>query len=242
MINSNLSVVIMAAGKGTRLNSELPKVLHEINGKASLFHVIDLAKNFSNEIIAIVGYKKEEVISSVSKHYPTVLFAIQEPQLGTAHAVQCASPKVSNEYMLILSGDVPALSIDTVQKLVNETVLNGFEVGFIAAKVKEPAEYGRVILDEKKQAIKVIEAINCSENERKIDLINSGVYIIKKDFFDKSSKEIKKDGIKGEFYLPDVISLGYQQSKSTLIITENEIEVLGFNTKEQLEMLNSKLV
>ncbi len=239
MKNSDLSVVIMAAGKGTRLNSELPKVLHEINGKPSLFHVIDLAKTFSDEVITIVGYKKDDLISSVSKNYSDVIFAIQEPQLGTAHAIQCAFPKVTKRYMLILSGDVPALSQKTVQKLVKNSISNNFDVGFIAAKVKEPAEYGRVILDENGKAIKVIEAVHCSENEKKIDLINSGVYVVKTDFFEQSSKKIKKDTIKGEFYLPDIVSFAYNQGESVVIVTDNEIEVLGFNTKEQLDVLNS---
>ncbi len=233
----NISTIILAAGKGTRLKSDLPKVLHKIKDKPSLFHIIDLAKKVSDEIITVIGYKREVVQKEVELNYKNIIFAIQEPQNGTAHAVSVAIPYITKEYVLILSGDVPMLRYETLQKLIDSA--ENFDVSFIAAYIDNPSGYGRVILDDKNTPIKIVEDLNCDEIQKNIKLINSGIYLFNKSFLTENLFKVKSDNKKGEFYLPDLIAEGYKNNSSFVCILEKSSEILGFNTTEQLELLNN---
>jgi len=235
------SVMILAAGKGTRLKSERPKVLHLIKNKPSLFHVIDLAQEVSNDIIAIVGYKHEEVQSEVKSAYKKVKFALQVPQNGTADAVQKGIPSLSNDSdaVIVLSGDAPALTIKSLNLLIEEFKKNKQNASFIAAKIDDPARYGRVVLNDSGKVEKIVEFIDANEEEKKVKLINSGVYVFNIDFLKDAILKVKKNDNSGEFFLPDLIEIASKENKSGVVVIDTPNEVLGFNTKEQLEILNS---
>jgi len=235
-----ISTLILAAGKGTRLKSDKPKVLHVIKGKPSVFHVIDLAQKVSTDVIAIVGYKHEEVESEIREEYKDVKFALQIPQNGTADAVQKGLPFLNSdsESVVVLSGDAPALTFKSLKLLVDEFTKNSQDASFIAAKISDPAKYGRVLVDENNKVTKIVEFIDATEEEKKVKLINSGVYIFKTDFLKESISKVKKNSNSGELFLPDLIEMASKNDKSGLVIIDTPNEVLGFNTKEQLELLN----
>ncbi len=235
-----LSTIILAAGKGTRLKSDRPKVLHIVKEKPSVFHVIDLAKKVSSEVVAIVGYKYQEVQTEIEKSYDDVKFAVQIPQNGTADAVLKGIPFLNNnaKAVIVLSGDAPALTYDSLKLLIDEFNNNNREVSFIAAVVPEPAKYGRVILKNDKVQ-KVVEFIDATDEEKEINLVNSGVYIFDINFLKNTINKVEKNNNNGEFFLPDLIEIAAGNDKAGVAVIKNYTEILGFNTKEQLQLLNS---
>ena len=235
-----LSTIILAAGKGTRLKSDRPKVLHVIKGKPSVFHVIDLAKKVSSEVIAIIGYKYQEVQTEIENSYNDIKFALQIPQNGTADAVLKGIPFLNDniDAVIVLSGDAPALTYDSLKLLIAEFQNNNRLVSFIAAEIPEPAKYGRVIL-ENNEVKKVVEFIDATDEEKEINLVNSGVYIFDVDFLKNTITKVQKNDNNGEFFLPELIEIAAKENKAGVAIIKNYNEILGFNTKEQLELLNS---
>jgi len=235
-----LTTLILAAGKGTRLKSDKPKVLHEIKGKPSLYHVIDLAKKVSDEVIVIVGYQHELVEEVVRKNYPNVKFALQIPQNGTAHAVEISIPQITKDNdVVVLSGDVPNLKEESLKNMIDSFYNNKKKTSFIAAEVDDPAKYGRVILDKNNNPKEVVEFIDLKDDQIDINLINSGVYIFDYNFLVRELSSIKKNDKNGEFFLPDLIKSAAKIDKAGVSIIEDQKEILGFNTQEQLKELNN---
>ena len=241
-INSNqkLATVIMAAGKGTRMKSDLPKVLHIVYNKPMLIHVIGLAKNINSErIINILGHKKELVIDAIKSE--NVEFVIQEPQLGTGHAVQQTEPLLLDfdGDILVLSGDVPLLRKSTMEKMfkIHREADNGATV--LTAIFEDPHGYGRVIRNNNDTLDYIIEEKDCDDKQRKIKEINAGIYIFKSTELFPALNKIKNDNKQNEYYLPDALKYIANVGQSiALHITDEPIEISGVNTVEQLRELN----
>ena len=172
-----LSVAILAAGKGTRMESSLPKVLHKISGKSLLQRVIDSCVELNpDQIFVITGHKSKEVQESITDN-KKIQFVIQDPQSGTGHAIQilCKAVKKNEGKLLVLNGDVPLIKSETLNKLLNLHDSKNAEVSLITTKKKNPYGYGRVFL--KGDFIeRIIEEKDCNDLERENPLINAGVY------------------------------------------------------------------
>ena len=172
-----LSVAILAAGKGTRMESSLPKVLHKISGKSLLQRVIDSCVELNpDQIFVITGHKSKEVQESI-KANKKIQFVNQEPQSGTGHAIQvlCKAVKKNEGKLLVLNGDVPLIKPETLNKLINSHDSKNANVSLITTKKKNPYGYGRVFL--KGDFIeRIVEEKDCDDLERKNPLINAGVY------------------------------------------------------------------
>ena len=241
-INSEqkLATVILAAGKGTRMKSDLPKVLHIVDDKPMLIHVIGLAKNINSEqIINILGYKKELVIDSIKSE--KVEYVIQEPQLGTGHAVQQTEVllKDFDGDILVLSGDVPLLRKSTIEKMliIHREADNGATV--LTAMFENPHGYGRVIRKSDDTLDYIIEEKDCNDSQRKIKEINAGIYIFKCNELFPALNKIKNNNKQNEYYLPDALKYISNAGQSiALHITDEPIEISGVNTVEQLRELN----
>jgi len=241
-INSKqkLAAIILAAGKGTRMKSDLPKVLHLVNDKPMLIHVIDLARQLHSErIINILGHEKDLVIEAIKSE--NVEYVIQEPQLGTGHAVQQTESLLKDFTgdVLILSGDVPLLRKSTIDKMlkIHREANNGATV--LTAMFENPQGYGRVIRKNNDTLDFIIEDKDCNEELRKIKEINAGIYIFKaKELFPALNK-IENDNKQNEYYLPDTLKyITNAQQSIALHITDEPIEISGVNTVEQLRELN----
>ncbi len=235
-----LATVIMAAGKGTRMESDLPKVLHLVSGKPMLLHVINLAKSINSErIITIIGHRKELVIDAIKP--VGAEYVIQEPQLGIGHDVQQTELllKDFDGDVLVLSGDVPLLQKSTIDKMlkIHREADNGVTV--LTAMFENPHGYGRVIRKNNNTLDYIIEEKDCNDEQRKIKEINAGIYIFKsKDLFPALNK-IKNDNRQNEYYLPDALKfIANAQQSIALHITDEPIEITGVNTVEQLKELN----
>ncbi|MCK4904461.1 MAG: NTP transferase domain-containing protein [Candidatus Marinimicrobia bacterium] len=235
-----LTTVIMAAGKGTRMKSDLPKVLHLVDDKPMLLHVIDLARQLNSErIINILGYQKDLVIEVIASE--NVEYVIQEPQLGTGHAVQQTETllKDFDGDVLVLSGDVPLLRKSTIDKMlrIHREAENGATV--LTAIFENPHGYGRVIRKNNDTLAYIIEEKDCNDKQREIKEINSGIYIFKSKELFPALNKIKNDNRQNEYYLPDALKyIAKAQQSIALHITGEPIEISGVNTVEQLRELN----
>ncbi len=232
-----LSTVIMAAGKGTRMKSDLPKVLHKINNRPLVHYVIDLARALESEkIVLIVGHKRE-LVKEACAGLP-VEFAVQDPQLGTGHAVQMTE-SFFEQYqgdILVLSGDVPLLTKATLSELVQVHQQNQAFATLLTSELEDPTGYGRVLRNEKGLVYKIVEHKDATEAERAINEINVGIYIFKSADLFTALKKVTNDNAQGEYYLPDVISIFISEDKKVLAVkTNNFDETRGINTIDQLK-------
>ena len=234
---SNFSTLIMAAGKGTRMKSDLAKVLHKINNRPMVHYVIDIANEIeSQKIVLIIGHQKEKV-KDECKNYE-IEFAIQDQQLGTGHAVQMAE-NIFRDYtgdLLVLSGDVPLLTSKTLLKLIDTHNQSDAIATLLTANLEDPTGYGRVLRNSEGVVERIVEHKDASEEEKMINEINVGIYIFKSKPLFESLKLINNDNVQGEYYLPDVVKL-YVDNKEKVVaqIADNFNETKGINDINQLK-------
>lgn len=228
-----VAVAILAAGKGTRMKSDLPKVLHLLGGRSLVERVIDSCQLLQPEkVLAIVGYRAEEVKTALS-HLPTVEFVEQTEQLGTGHAVQqLLEPlKDFSGDVLILNGDVPLLRPETIAALVKTHQENNNSATLLTAQLPDPTGYGRVFCTENNLVTQIIEHRDCSEAQRKNHRINAGVYCFKWDALAQALPQLTADNDQQEYYLTDVI-LHCEKVMAMDVIDFSEIS--GINDRLQL--------
>ena len=239
-MNKELRVIILAAGKGTRMNSDLPKVLHKFRGKALIDYVIDESELLDpKEIILVVGFKKERVIKHTESRI-NLKYATQVEQLGTGHAVLQTKELLKNKkgHILILYGDVPNIKASTLMPIVDDHISNNRDLTLITAEIDDPSGYGRIIRDKNGNLLKIIEEKDCSDNEKRIKEWNPGIYIFKiKEVF-RILNSIKTNNASKEYYLTDAIGLAQQSNMQIKAIKiANSSEVIGINTTDQLKEL-----
>jgi len=245
---SKLHVLILAGGLGKRMQSDLPKVLHKLIGKPMLVRVIETALSLSPEKIFLIVGKYEPVIRQTLAQYlslDNIIFVNQEEALGTGHAVQCALPQLTalpkNDKILILSGDVPLLKENTMKSMFSSNHL----VNLLTTLYDDPHGYGRIIADTDGQFLKITEEKDCTDEERKIQVINAGVYSFEIDMLCKYLPTISNDNAQQEYYLTDIFEIILQNENMDIGLVhlprERSLELIGINTKEQLEELERKL-
>jgi bifunctional UDP-N-acetylglucosamine pyrophosphorylase/glucosamine-1-phosphate N-acetyltransferase len=228
---SQLSVVILAAGKGERMLSNKPKVMHEIMGKPMVGYAIERAQELSaTKTVVVLGYGKEMVEGYVKAH--DVMCAFQRGQKGTAHALLSAEKLVKGSDTLVLYGDVPLLERSTLEGFLTFFKRTG-AITFMTTDVDDPTGYGRVLM-KRDRIEKIVEEVDASPEERKIKRINTGICAIPGSLF-SLLKEIKADNKKGEFYLTDICKVAQQRG---MVVKgyhhEKPSEVLGINSRKEL--------
>lgn len=236
-MTSKLAAVILAAGLGKRMKSDRAKVLHEINGKPMVMYVIETAKRIAgNNIIVVIGKQAEKVSEIISKEHE-VIFALQKEQLGTGHAVKCALPFLPeySEQVLILCGDVPLLSYDTIKRLYEEHMRFNRDISVLAVESANPKGYGRIILDNENNVSGIVEDADATDAQKQIKIINSGIYCVKREFLEYSLNKIGSDNAQREFYLTDIVKIGYNNNRSVgAVIGKDNEELLGINSIQDL--------
>ena len=241
-MNKELRVVILAAGKGTRMNSDLPKVLHKLKDKPLIDYVIDESELLNpKEILIVVGFKKERVIKHTESR-TNLRYATQMEQLGTGHAVLQTNKLLKNEkgHILILYGDVPNIKASTLQPIIDDHIINNRDLTLITAEIDDPTGYGRIIRDKNGNLLKIIEEKDCSDNEKKIKEWNPGIYIFKIPEVFEILNNIKTNNASKEYYLTDAIGLAQQSNMQIKAIKiTNSDELIGVNTANQLDELES---
>jgi len=237
-IKNNVAVIILAAGMGTRMKSTKAKVLHKVLGKPMILYVVETAKKVAgNNVILVIGHQADMVKRIVSEK-ANVRYAYQDKQLGTGHAVSCALPLIPEdcEEVVILCGDVPLLTADTVIDLVDDHVKTERDVSLLAVEKDTPKGYGRVLYDNKGHVSKIVEEADASEEQKQIKMINTGIYCVKKNFLIDTVGKIKSNNAQGEFYLTDIVELGNLRKKPVGAIVGNEDEeFFGINSKKDFK-------
>lgn len=236
-MSNNLSVIILAAGKGSRMKSDLPKVMHKVANREMLNLVIDEAKKLKPTNITIVV--SEEMQNFQNKIIQThsenkISFVLQKERRGTAHAVATALEKLENlqNKLLILYGDTPLISHNTLEKMAEK--LDNFSLCVLGFEDEEENAYGRLVVDSKGHLEKIVEFKDASSEERKIALCNSGVIATDGKKIKKLISQVKNNNAAEEFYLTDIVAIaGEMGLKRTFLETEIN-EVLGVNSKSEL--------
>ncbi len=235
---ANLKAIVLAAGKGTRMKSEKPKVLHEIFNKPLVSWVLSACENIgSSENIVIIGHKGEEVQNFVNKNHPQSICVEQKEQLGTGHAVSMAKSALNgfDGMVLILCGDTPLITSESLQKFVDFHKNNDAAITVMTSILDNPKGYGRIVRNALNNVAEIVEQKDCDENQAKINEINAGMYCIDwqkaKGFFNN----LKNDNAQNEYYLTDIIKWGNENGHKVLgFVLEESDEALGINSRIQL--------
>lgn len=235
---ARVKAVILAAGKGTRMKSELPKVIHEALGKPMVKYSIEAAMEAgakAEDVCLVVGHKAELVKEVVGTD---VSYVLQEEQLGTGHAVKCASDFIGEEGLtMVLCGDTPLITGKTLKALVDKHLEEGNAITVLTARVDDPTGYGRIIKDSWGKFVKIVEQKDATLEEQRVDEINSGMYIFNSDILSDALSKLTNDNAQGEYYLTDTIEIVKSEGLgevATLII-EDVDEIKGVNSPEQLQ-------
>ena len=232
---SDLVTVILAAGKGTRMKSKLPKVLHKAGGKSMVQHVIDAAKAAgSSRTVVITGFGSEAVRAAIGEQAECVE---QKEQLGTGHAVLQAKPLLQDEKgtIMVLCGDTPLLTGDLLKKLYDAHVAARAKATVLTAIMPDATGYGRIVRAADGSVEKIVEHKDATEAEREICEVNSGIYCFDAQALFQSLAQVTNDNAQGEYYLPDVLwILKKQGEKIAAVAADNYEDTLGINSRLQL--------
>jgi bifunctional UDP-N-acetylglucosamine pyrophosphorylase/glucosamine-1-phosphate N-acetyltransferase len=241
---SKRAAIILAAGKGTRMQSDLPKCFHRLCGRPLLERVIGAVKTAGVEKIFIVVGHQKDLIMDYFKSWP-VEFVIQSEQLGTGHAVMQAEPllKSFDGTILVLAGDMPLITAKTLKELIDFHERKRAKATDLTAKLDDAGSYGRIIRNSKGEIQRIVEAKDATPEQLKIQEINTGIFAFDgKGLFD-ILREIRTENRQKEYYLTDVIEILEKKGQPvSAFMTENANESLGVNTKEELAQMERNLL
>lgn len=227
--------VVLAAGKGTRMKSDLPKVLHPVCGKPMVEHITDLLRDLQmNEIVTVVGHKSEMVQEQLGE---SVTYAHQSEQLGTAHAVQMSADQLAHQEgtTVIITGDTPLITSNTVQNLIDHHRETNAAATILTMLPEDPTGYGRIVRNKNGNVERIVEQKDATPEEQSIGEVNTGIFCFDNKLLFQSLNQVGTNNNQSEYYLPDVIEIlkeqGYTISATS---TEDVAEGLGVNDRIQL--------
>ena len=233
----SIKSIILAAGKGTRMKSETPKVLHEIYGKPLLGYVLDSVKNITDGNFVIVGHHAQEVESYVNNNYKNAKTILQTPQLGTGHAVSMACSELENYegLVLILCGDTPLIQAETLSKFVDFHKKNNSDLTVMSTIFENPANYGRIIRESDNTLKCIVEEKDASPEQKAVKEVNAGIYCLNWGKIKQAFSELTSNNAQGEYYLTDIIAWGKARGLNVnAYILENNEEIFGINSRINL--------
>jgi bifunctional UDP-N-acetylglucosamine pyrophosphorylase/glucosamine-1-phosphate N-acetyltransferase len=226
-----MRIIILAAGKGVRMKSKLPKVLHPVCGKPMLLWVIDTVQDLSEHVCVVLGHSAEQIRQVLPPH---VEVRIQKEQLGTAHAVMSAQDFIEpNDDVMVLYGDMPLVKKETLMKVVDQHKNDENYVTIISTTMADPTGYGRIVRDPVGRFLKIVEETEANDQEKMIKEINTGIYVFKGRALLETLPKIKPDNAKGEYYLTDTVCL---LEKVGIHRVDDSNQFLGVNDRVQLAL------
>ncbi|MBT8343529.1 MAG: bifunctional UDP-N-acetylglucosamine diphosphorylase/glucosamine-1-phosphate N-acetyltransferase GlmU [Sulfurovum sp.] len=225
----SISVVILAAGQGTRMKSTTPKVLHEISGKPMLFHAIDAAQKISDDITVVLYHQAERIQAEIETYYNGIHFhmqdAVQFP--GTGGAMK--GVKVTHSKALILNGDMPLVTMSALESLMQGDA----DINMSVIKLDNPSGYGRVVISQG-NVMEIVEEKDCIPAQKEIQTVNAGVYCVKKELLERYIPALSNDNAQKEYYLTDIIKMAVDEGKIVHPVIVEEEEFKGVNSKLDL--------
>lgn len=232
----SVDVVILAAGQGSRMKSNLPKVLHKVGGKPMVQHVIDTASQLNGvNTHVVIGHGADKLRDELAGQ--VVNFALQAEQKGTGHAVAQAMPSVAEDsVVLVLYGDVPLTKAETMQQMV-EIAATG-DLALLTVNLKDPTGYGRIVRNEQDSVVAIVEHKDATPEQHKISEVNTGILAVKSSYLNDWLPQLSSENAQGEYYLTDIIAMAAEQELTiSTIQPEAEEEVQGVNNRVQLAEL-----
>lgn len=236
MKEKKFCALILAAGKGTRMKSDMAKVLHVLNSKPLLYYVLAAAKSAGAEkIVAVIGHQADMVRELFSGS--GCIFVEQKPQLGTGHAVLQAKDVLAgyDGLTVILCGDVPLLKPATIKSLVDNHLASNAAVSVLTTIPPPPHAYGRIVKDDKGNVLKIVEHKDATQDEKKIGEINTGIYCVDTKYLFSALQKVTNDNKQHEYYLTDIVEIACREGRKVKsFIASDYVEVMGINTLEEL--------
>jgi bifunctional UDP-N-acetylglucosamine pyrophosphorylase / glucosamine-1-phosphate N-acetyltransferase len=244
-MTASLRAIVLAAGKGTRMRSALPKVLHVAAGRPLLHYVLDLCDQLEASTQVVVGHQADLVRTACARR-AGLSFALQEPQSGTGHATQVALGALeaapAGSSVLVLAGDVPLLRAETLRRLLDLRARDGASAAILSFRTPRPAAYGRVVRDPDGNVARIVEARDASPRELTIDEVNSSIYAFDEAALRECLARLRPDNAQSELYLTDVIGLLVGEGrKVTALVAEDPEETTGVNTAVELAHVEKEL-
>jgi bifunctional UDP-N-acetylglucosamine pyrophosphorylase/glucosamine-1-phosphate N-acetyltransferase len=244
-MRNDMEVIILAAGLGTRMKSATIKILHKAAGRPIVDYVIDLAGELcSSAPVMIIGHQREAVQKSVGDR---ARYAVQEQQLGTGHAVlqaeQVLDPAaLAGRKVLILSGDVPLTRLETLQALLAEHDRAGNALTLLSMRLDEPAMYGRVLRDDAGAVLRIVEAKDASEDQKKINEVNAGIYVFNGEHLFENLRRLGNTNAQGEYYLTDLLAVIREGGHRVgAVVVNDPVEALGVNSRAELASVEAEI-
>ena len=240
---NDIGVIVLAAGQGTRMKSDIPKVLHRLGGTPLFLHAVRAAQQLEpSRIAVIIGHGA----SAVQQAYPgnDLCWVIQEKQLGTAHAVLCAKPTFRGFTgdILILSGDVPLIRENTLKRLVDQHRGEQAAVTLLTAKLEDPKGYGRIVRDDKQQIARIVEEKDASDLQKQLREVNAGIYVVAAPFLFPALSHVDNQNQQREYYLPDIVAIALREGRTVANQQVDDArEMMGINTREELARMEKSL-
>lgn len=235
--NGETVALVLAAGKGTRMKSDLAKVLFPLAGRALVHYVLDAAEEAGcDRIIVIVGHQHERVRRELAER--RVEFALQSEQLGTGHAVMCAAPLLDGYEgdVMVLAGDAPLIRGASLRELVEHHRRSNAAVTVLTAILHDPSGYGRIVRDSSGRLEAIVEEKDCTPEQRRIQEINSSIYAMRWPFVSRVLPRLGRENRQKEYYLTDSVAMAFEEGLPVEgIVVGDAREVAGINTSEQLE-------
>ena len=240
---NHLGVIILAAGLGKRMNSSLPKVLHCIGGQPLFSYPVKIARSLNPKKIAVVvGHGAESVRQACSDE--GIHWVLQEKQLGTGHAADCAKEifRDFSGHLLILSGDVPLITRDCLLRLLRHHGEENATLTFVTARLSDPYGYGRILRDAEGKVIGIVEEKDATDVEKKSTEINAGIYAVSSDFLFPALQNVTNSNRQKEYYLTDIVAAALNAGKRVgTVEAEDAREIMGINTREELALMEKIL-
>lgn len=241
-MHHRIGVIILAAGLGKRMKSPRAKVLHEILGRPMVAYVVETARKIAGAaVVVVVGNQADEVRRAVARS-GEVIFAYQDRQLGTGHAVMCALPQVPPDFtdVMVLCGDVPLVTEETLSAMITDHLEAGRAATLLAVDLEDPYGYGRILLDATDQVCGIVEEADATAEQRAVKTINSGIYCLNRQFLEEALPRLTPDNAQGEFYLTDIIRVGYELRRRIGVAHSGDPEeILGINTPDDLRRVEA---
>jgi bifunctional UDP-N-acetylglucosamine pyrophosphorylase / glucosamine-1-phosphate N-acetyltransferase len=246
-MSNDLTVIVLAAGGGTRMKSKTMKVLHPIAGRSMIGHVLHAAQQLEpTRIVAVVGHQREQVGAHIEEIVPDAVMAVQDTQEGTAHAVRMAWEALPAEArtgtVVVAYGDTPLLEGETLQRFVRFHRESGVAMSILSGVVADPTGYGRIVRDDAQRVAAIVEEKDASPEDAAITEINSGIVAFDAAFLDSALPRIDNDNAKGEYYLTDTVALAREDGLTVAAFTIDDVmQTEGANDRAQLAALAAEM-
>lgn len=239
-----LAAIILAAGRSTRMKTELPKVMHEVGGRPMLAHVIDACRQAGiDQFYLVVGFNKDAIISAFSRE-PGIQFIEQGEQKGTGHAVQMCKPALAGFTgdCVVIAGDMPLIRAETLQQLISAHRAAASAASLATTTLEDPTGYGRIVRNEKGEFVGIVEHRDCKPEQLAIREVNPSYYCFDAAAMFEAMDKIKPNNAKGEYYITDALTILRDAGRKVLASTSVPAEdATGINSREELAMVNKMM-